>query len=30
MEFDEWQIILKQFVAMGMIVKEEVVCVDSN
>jgi hypothetical protein len=30
MEFYKWQIILEQFVAMGMIAKQEVVCVDSE
>jgi hypothetical protein len=30
MEHSEWEIILEQFLAMGMIVKQEVVNVDSN
>jgi hypothetical protein len=30
MEANEWQIILEQFLAMGVIVKEEVVNVDSD
>jgi hypothetical protein len=30
MEMSEWQIMLEQFIAMGVVVKEEVVNIDSD
>jgi hypothetical protein len=30
MEIDEWQILLEQFIAMGVVVTEEVINIDSD